>query len=201
MQDLHYNGPLPPSCQCSPAHPPLRGEDSHGEFHSSSSSTLGESFWRFCVDPWIGTEFTSLRAQGFPTAYSGTFASSHSPGFSSRPRVVCLSSLSSSRCSLYCHWKELTLTKTVLADFIGASITAAYFAGLSSPSGVSVSSACRVSAVGLQLQSPSLVWLVTSTASSLCFLSCFVSVGGITRKILFARALGRRGGVTTRCDH
>ena len=35
-QDLLYSGALPPSCQSSPAHPPLRGVDSHGEFHSSS---------------------------------------------------------------------------------------------------------------------------------------------------------------------
>ena len=63
-RDLVYSGPLPPSCQCSPPHPPLRGLDSREEFHSCSSSALGESFWRLCVDPWCTAEYTSLRHRG-----------------------------------------------------------------------------------------------------------------------------------------
>ena len=67
-----------------------------------------------------------------------------------------LSSLSSSRSSLFKHWKLHTLTKTLQSDSIGASSAAAYFSVLSSPLGLGISTGCSVSATGLQLQSPSL---------------------------------------------
>ena len=79
--DLLYNGSLPPSCQCSPPHPPLRGLDSREEFHSSSSPAFGESFWLLCVAPLCATEYTNLREGEAVGAYSGTHASAHSPVF------------------------------------------------------------------------------------------------------------------------
>ena len=52
--DLHYDGPLPPSCPCTSAHAPLKGVDSREEFNSSSSSALREQFWWLCAVPfWI----------------------------------------------------------------------------------------------------------------------------------------------------
>ena len=53
--DLHYDGPLPPSCPCISAHAPLKGVDSREEFHSSSSSALGEQFWWLCAVPSPGS--------------------------------------------------------------------------------------------------------------------------------------------------
>ena len=81
-RDILYNGPLPPSCQCSLPHPPLRSVHSREEFISSSSSTLNESFWQVCVAPFSDSEYTSLREGGAPSTYSGTHLSARSPGFS-----------------------------------------------------------------------------------------------------------------------
>ena len=161
-RDLVYNGPLPPSCQCSPPHPPLRGLDSREEFHSCSSSALGESFWRLCVDPWCTAEYTSLRAEGTTTAYSGTYASARSPGFSFLRPPFLLASSSRSRASFYEHWCVRSLSFSVLTDFLGEELASAYLATEDSPLGFCFSSSCRVSAVGLQLSASS-----PSTSASL----------------------------------
>ena len=160
-RDFVYNGPLPPSCQCSPPHPPLRGLESREEFHSCSSSALGESFWRLCVDPWCAAEHTSLRAKGTTTACSGT-----SPGFSFlRPSFLLASSPLASLCE---HWCIRSLSFSVLTDFLGEQLASAYLATQDSPLGFGFSSSCRVSAVGLQLfaSSPSISASLAASAEA-----------------------------------
>lgn len=61
---LQYSGPLPPSCPCSQAHPPLKGVDQREEFHSSSSTALGEQFWWWSVVPHLQPDNASLRDEG-----------------------------------------------------------------------------------------------------------------------------------------
>ena len=57
---LQYSGPLPPSCPCSQAHPPLKGVDQREEFHSSSSTALGEQFWWWSLVPHLQPENAPL---------------------------------------------------------------------------------------------------------------------------------------------
>ena len=51
--ELTYEGPLPPSCQCLPAHPPIRGFNEHEEFCSSSSLAFGKQFWWYTVASYL----------------------------------------------------------------------------------------------------------------------------------------------------
>ena len=107
------------------------------------------------MDPSIHTEFTSLGAEGSTTAYSSTHVSPHSPGFFVSAtyvffRVLCPAVVHLCSCTGNFH----TLTKTLLSDFIGALLQRRIFLD-SSPPGFGISTGSSVSAVGLQLQSPS----------------------------------------------
>ena len=74
-QNFITTDPLPPSCPCISAHSPLKGVDSREEFHSTSSSALGEQFWWLCAVPFLDPENASLRVgESAHAAYSG-------PGF------------------------------------------------------------------------------------------------------------------------
>ena len=100
--DLHYDGPLPPSCPCLSAHVPLKGVDSREEFHSSSSSALGEQFWWLCVVPFLDPENASLRVgESAHAAYSGPWFSAKSQWYPIRTPLPSFSSASSSLHGLF----------------------------------------------------------------------------------------------------
>ena len=134
--DLHYDGPLPPSCQCTSAHAPLRGVDSSEEFHSSSSSALGEQFWWLCVVPLLDAENASLRdGASVHKAYSGPWFSAQSPSYPVRTPLPSFSSASSSLHSLFDHWRKGDLTRPLFLDYAGADSAAQYFSGAAPTSG------------------------------------------------------------------
>ena len=64
--ELIYEGPLPPSCQCLPAHSPIRGLNEHEEFRFSSSLAFGKQFWWYTAAPCL--QYTGLRNEGLPSS-------------------------------------------------------------------------------------------------------------------------------------
>ena len=59
--ELLYNGPLPVSCPCVPQHRPFKGTDELADFVSSSSQSLGKSFWKLCLAGVVDGSQLSLR--------------------------------------------------------------------------------------------------------------------------------------------
>ena len=47
--ELFYQGPLPESCPCVPAHDPFKGTDGEERFVSSSSQSQSTEFWKVCL--------------------------------------------------------------------------------------------------------------------------------------------------------
>ena len=147
--DLRYDGPLPPSCPCTPAHVPLKGVDSSEEFHSSSSSALGEQFWWFSVVPFLEPENASLRVgESAQAAYSGSCISAKSPWFPVRAPLPSFSSASSSPHRLFTFWQSGELTRLLFTDYAGADSAALYFSS-STPATVSGCTQLRTTTVGI----------------------------------------------------
>ena len=134
--DLHYDGPLPPSCPCTSAHAPLKGVDSREEFNSSSSSALGEQFWWLCVVPFLDPENASHKVgESAHAAYSGPWFSAKSQWYPIRAPLPSFSSASSSMHGLFAHWRKGDLTRPLLLDYVGSDSAAKYFSGAAPPSG------------------------------------------------------------------
>ena len=153
--ELTYEGPLPPSCQCLPAHPPIRGFNEHEEFCSSSSLAFGKQFWWYTVASYLQpTGHSVLRSEELssscpsPSAYGFSFASS-----------------SGSKSQLYVTWCSGMLTKAIFGDYGGSTAASMYFAGTASLLSLP---GCRISTSST---------CCSSGASSSCFSSCPASSG------------------------
>ena len=136
--DLHYDGPLPPWCPCLSTHVPLKGVDSREEFHSSSSSALGEQFWWLCVVPFLDPENASLgvgESESAHAAYSGPWYSAKSQWYPIRTPLPSFSSASSSLHGLFSLWRKGDLTRPIFIDYVGPHVAAKYFSGATPPSG------------------------------------------------------------------
>ena len=112
---------MPPSCQCLPAHPPIRGFNEREEFRSSSSLAFGKQFWWFSVPPFCSI----LRNE----ALSSSRASSFSPG----SHGFSFASSSGSKAQLYIAWCSGELTKAIFGDYGGSTAASKYFAGVCPP--------------------------------------------------------------------
>ena len=133
--DLHYDGPLPPSCPCLSAHASLKGVDSREEFHSSCSSALGVQFWWLCVVPFLDPENASLGVgESAHAAYSGPWFSAKSQWYPIRTPLLSFSSASSSLHGLFSHWRKGDLTRQIFIDYVGPDVAAKYFSGATPPS-------------------------------------------------------------------
>ena len=123
--NLHYDGPLPPSCPCLSAHASLKGVDSREEFNSSSSSALCEQFWWLCVVPLLDPENASLRVgESAHAAYSGPWFSAKSQWYPIRAPLPSFSSASSSLHGLFSHWRKGDLTRPIFIDYVGSDSAA-----------------------------------------------------------------------------
>ena len=137
--DLHYDGPLPPSCPC---------------------TALGEQFCWLCVVPFLDPENASLRVgESAHSAYSGPWFSAKSPWYPIRSPLPSFSSASSSMHRLFAHWRKSDLTRPLFLDYAGSDSAAQYFSGAAPYSG-GISAPLRATMV----EGPSSV--VTSSSST-----------------------------------
>ena len=67
---LHYKGPLPKSCGCSPPHPPRIGVTAKEDFRTHLADPFGERFWKWCFSalrsPLVSNSVTDGEAATSP---------------------------------------------------------------------------------------------------------------------------------------
>ena len=120
--EVRYKGPLPPSCQCLPTHPPFRGFNEHEEFRSSHSPAFGKQFWWYTVA-------SLLQFPGHSVLRNEALSSSRPSSFSPGLHGFSLASSSGSKSQLHVAWYSGKLTKSILEHCGGNAAASRYFAG------------------------------------------------------------------------
>ena len=132
-----YDGPLNDKCSCTKPHTPMRGVNSHEEFHSSASAGFGKRFWSLSTHAsLVVEEHVPLRAGG-----TSSTSSSLSPSHLSSAPLFSLAGHSGSASSLYYAWSSGRLSRSMLSDFSGSGNASKFFD--SHPSG-DLSQLCRL---------------------------------------------------------
>ena len=134
---LLYDGPLDDKCCCTKPHTPMRGVNSHEEFHSSASAGFGKRFWSLSTHAsLVVEEHVPLRAGG-----TSSTSSSLSPSHLSSAPLFSLAGHSGSASSLYYAGSSGRLSRSMLSDFSGSGNASKLFD--SHPSG-DLSQPCRL---------------------------------------------------------
>ena len=132
-----YDGPLNDKCSCTKPHTPMRGVNSHEEFHSSASAGFGKRFWSLSTHTsLVVEEHVPLRAGG-----TSSTSSSLSPSHLSSAPLFSLAGHSGSASSLYYAWSSGRPSRSMLSDFSGSGNASMLFD--SHPSG-DLSQLCRL---------------------------------------------------------